>query len=818
MRSFTRNLSSLDAREKKHFGQKSDAQSRNIRLSAWLLCLLLLGTGIKVTTAAPDRHGALPAGHTTLRTVTATHNLLTGDSSRVDLTVKGEIPAQVRVSATPVQRTDVDGSPMLAAYDITLTGSDGQEWQPAYGHPVTVTISDPSFGNGRNLDIFHENPDGREYVTTVVSVNNTVTFAAKHFSVYVVGTANNDRLVVMFLKAYNPYNDPNSAYYETPLASGHQNYSVPDTVCMLVKRADTVNNGDNLKTLIYASGPGYMYPGVQFFGWAGTPDYTTDPDEQMTIHDVRDSVYQRLLAENSYNDLDTVKFFPVLLRNHKVYYRTPRHPKVAVAVDDILYRSDSSDIRPYVVNQSYVPEVKNENFNGWKLVNGDANVTYGNKGTDVLYYNGDSLNIQGDLTFMADISYGYWMTFDENGKGATYTAPIFLESPGVEGQVGDKLIDHQPEDPTRFGYTFGGWYADADTTVPFVFIDGYLDQDTSVYAKWIPNERANYTVMVWKQNLARDDYDLVLSYSDSGYVGQNITQEAGISTGTVGDLTYVNVLGQKLGGIKSVKNGTITDPFAGFTLSTVHPIIDTVVTPEGYSVLDIYFDRVRYTLKLYVTRTDLAGTGDFKGPMTGNNKTLDVDTNDYEGKYFGYWDIPPINNHENYPGISLDSITKINEALPENYVVNGSHRYYYNTITAYYGENISDQWISYDNIDAYCPASNQDFVSWILMPTAKAWVSGSNGGNTLKGEVSVMDEQLLGNLADSTGNLITARYGEYKDWYYYLYLSDGQENYPSEPSIIVYARSNGNRNNNKKKIPTVEGYKYKVLELIHKPT
>jgi uncharacterized protein (TIGR02145 family)/uncharacterized repeat protein (TIGR02543 family) len=791
-------LSSLDAREKKHFGQKSDAQSRNIRLSAWLLCLLLLGTGIKVTTAAPDRHGALPAGHTTLRTVTATHNLLTGDSSRVDLTVKGEIPAQVRVSATPVQRTDVDGSPMLAAYDITLTGSDGQEWQPAYGHPVTVTISDPSFGNGRNLDIFHENPDGREYVTTVVSVNNTVTFAAKHFSVYVVGTANNDRLVVMFLKAYNPYNDPNSAYYETPLASGHQNYSVLDTVCMLVKRADTVNNGDNLKTLIYASGPGYMYPGVQFFGWAGTPDYTTDPDEQMTIHDVRDSVYQRLLAENSYNDLDTVKFFPVLLRNHKVYYRTPRHPKVAVAVDDILYRSDSSDIRPYVVNQSYVPEVKNENFNGWKLVNGDANVTYGNKGTDVLYYNGDSLNIQGDLTFMADISYGYWMTFDENGKGATYTAPIFLESPGVEGQVGDKLIDHQPEDPTRFGYTFSGWYADATTTVPFVFKDGYLDQDTSVYAKWIPNARANYTVMVWRQNLARDGYDLVLSYSDSGNVGQLLTQAANISTGTEGDLTFVNVLGHKLGGIKYVPYYALTDPFTGFTLSTANPIHDTVVTPEGESVLNIYFDRMRYTLRLYVTRIGLNGSP--QGPKTGNNKdTTGLAPFNPEGSdYFGKdW-------------VTLQYITRIKEQNSTSYVildtvVSGGYRYLYHTITAYYGENISDRWISYDNIESSYP-----FVSWILMPRAKAWVSGTNGGNTLKGDVSILDEQLLGNLADTLGNLITARYetDSYEHYYFLLYLADAQGNYPSVPNDSIYARSAGDVNKNVPRNPSVEGYIY----------
>ena len=728
------------------------------------------------------------------------------DGGAVDFTVTGRMPAQTRVYATPLERNDVDGTPMLAAYDITLTDTNGREWQPAYGQSAEVTITDPNFGDGRSLDIFHETDEGREFVATVVSVNNTVTFRAKHFSVYVVGIAENNRLVVMFLRAYNPYNDPNSSDYEDPLTPAHQNYSVPDTVCMLVKRADTVGNGEFLKTLIYATGPGYMYPGVSFFGWSGTPDYTADPDDQMTIRDVRDSVYQRLLAENSFSDLDTVKFFPVLLCNHKVYYRTPRHPKVAVGVDDILYRSDSSSIRPYIVNESYVPEVQNENFNGWKIVDGAANVTYG-YGPDSLYLSGDSLNIQGNLTFMADISYGYWLTFDENGKGASYTAPIFMESPGVNGQVGDKLSDLEIDDPTRYGYTFGGWYADADTTEPFVF-DGYLDTNTCVYAKWIPNARANYTVMVWRQNLARDGYDLALSYSDSGNVGHTIVQDAQISTDTIGHLVAVNVLGHKHGGIVYVPYYALTDLFTGFSLSKVNPIQDVVITPEGESVLDIYFDRMCYTLRLYVTRTDLNGDESTSyGASTGNNKdTMGLVPFNPEGSdYFGKWDL------------KLRYITRIKEqnstsyVAPTDYVVKGNYRYYYHTITAYYGEDISDKWISYDNIQT-CDNPNDGpyFVSWILMPRAKAWVSKGNGGNTLKGDVSILDEQLLGNLADTLGNLITARYEKetYNNYYYLLYLADAQGNYPSEPNDTIYARSKGNLSENKKKVPTVEGYIY----------
>ena len=106
------------------------------------------------------------------------------DGAVVDFTVTGRMPEQARMSVTSVEREDEEGNPMLAAYDITLTDGRGQEWQPAYGQPAQVTITDPNFGHGKKLDIYHETDEGREYVTTVISANNTVTFPAKHFSVY----------------------------------------------------------------------------------------------------------------------------------------------------------------------------------------------------------------------------------------------------------------------------------------------------------------------------------------------------------------------------------------------------------------------------------------------------------------------------------------------------------------------------------------------------------------------------------------------------------------------------------------------------------
>lgn len=40
------------------------------------------------------------------------------------------------------------------------------------------------------------------------------------------------------------------------------------------------------------------------------------------------------------------------------------------------------------------------------------------------------------------------------------------------------------ENPTRSGYTFGGWYADAECTTAFDFENTTITSDTSIYAKW----------------------------------------------------------------------------------------------------------------------------------------------------------------------------------------------------------------------------------------------------------------------------------------------------------------------------------------------
>jgi len=60
-------------------------------------------------------------------------------------------------------------------------------------------------------------------------------------------------------------------------------------------------------------------------------------------------------------------------------------------------------------------------------------------------------------------------------------------TPALTGQVLGSLIS-EPEKPTRKGYTFGGWYKDAQYSRAWDFKKDAILDDTTLYAKWTANE------------------------------------------------------------------------------------------------------------------------------------------------------------------------------------------------------------------------------------------------------------------------------------------------------------------------------------------
>ncbi|MCH4223033.1 MAG: InlB B-repeat-containing protein [Solobacterium sp.] len=86
----------------------------------------------------------------------------------------------------------------------------------------------------------------------------------------------------------------------------------------------------------------------------------------------------------------------------------------------------------------------------------------------------DAVNDTGDLVLK-----GYQLTFDTVQPDAAKIDP-------VNGNDGDKIVDLLPEDPTLEGYTFQGWYLDAEYATKLSDTD-VLKANTTLYAKWNKN-------------------------------------------------------------------------------------------------------------------------------------------------------------------------------------------------------------------------------------------------------------------------------------------------------------------------------------------
>lgn len=104
---------------------------------------------------------------------------------------------------------------------------------------------------------------------------------------------------------------------------------------------------------------------------------------------------------------------------------------------------------------------------------------------------------------------GYVIGFISNG--GSYVAPI-------DKRYGSEIT--KPDDPTKQGYTFAGWYLDEELTKPYTFPSVMPDEDALVYAKWTPAQ-VTYTVKTYLQGtngvyeVPADGVETGMAYTDS---------------------------------------------------------------------------------------------------------------------------------------------------------------------------------------------------------------------------------------------------------------------------------------------------------------
>ena len=114
-----------------------------------------------------------------------------------------------------------------------------------------------------------------------------------------------------------------------------------------------------------------------------------------------------------------------------------------------------------------------------------------------------------------------------------------------------------PNTPTKIGYTFAGWTPATSATMPA--------EATTYTATWTP-ATVHYTVKHWQQNLANDDYTEVVGDRED-------------KTGTTGTNT-----------------AAAAKSYTGFNSK---PFSQTSIAADGSTVINIYYDRLTYTINFY---------------------------------------------------------------------------------------------------------------------------------------------------------------------------------------------------------------------------
>ncbi|MCR4622969.1 MAG: InlB B-repeat-containing protein [Clostridiales bacterium] len=657
----------------------------------------------------------------------------------------------------------------IAAVDMSFVDSEGSEIHPLKA--VSVEFSFSGMEDSKIIKVAHIKDDGTVevvYSGTPESVSTRksggsmkrVSFKADSFSVYAVfGDVHPEaRLTVNF------YGKDTSTEIAT----------------MYVKNSDELAQ---VTQILYDPGAGTLGNYEIFRGWVlGTvthegetpvmPTYTVETATDGTLKTI-DDIRQWAAAFDAegtsfITEGDVVNIRAAIYKAYTVTYLDSKG--IALSADSILIMpNDTSAYYEYTISQSYDPPQDTVKFNGWELADetSQSHITSDTQQADNLYQKDDEIHITGDVVFKVNESVGHWIVFHENGKGADYNAPVFVER-------GNHTAAPDPA-PERKGYIFGGWYeevtGEADDhnytqvveSTKFTFgdsIDDIGDRKLHLYAKWTPVTTAPYTIIFWGQRLGDNgkvtsEYEVLDSFvNNNGTVGQNIPYTS--AENGVEDYAYrtgSGAFGQQSATLPNGDNDEkgVMGHYRGFSLTEASKNQQVEITPEGDAVLNLYYDRAEYNFRFYLYRTG------------SQNNTYDYANNSGSGS-----DLRATNNglvtwhtnqnaHPSVTGYNLQSET-----------VDG-RTYYYFTITAHYGENIENDWPTYDKITG---ANGRNAVSFVMMVgTHLKPRATSSGTGTVKGVVSVLNWNILGATNNANGNYVVIRFPtSYNNWRYHIWL------------------------------------------------
>ena len=493
------------------------------------------------------------------------------DSDDELITLKGMMPVSADVI---VESGDSSPTDTLCSYDITITDTVGNDFQPKEESPITVKITNSAIGeyDEASLHLWHIDEAGiREEVTEFTVVGDSIRFEATGFSLYEITEGNPSLCTYVF---YTP--DSNGTYrkYYYMTTTGKQ-------ICQ-----QTIKDTDSLMPpQLPANGANYT-----FIGWyilEGNENNLSVTDEELLFDDPQDftdggtvrigAVYADcvyLIFHDQYNS--QIESYPIVgTRRGILEGETEEDKKAKIPLDGIEVTYDDEEDNTHMV------------FKGWseQIVNpGESAPLIGYTENNKRFYD---ISTNKDVYPVFEKS--AWLTFSTGGiaEGAD---SIPMQIIDIDTSLGQLPV------PTRTGYAFIGWYADSATTSMQIsdengyLISGasvpntmkwenhnlYLTGDTKLYAKWT-EASADYTIVIWRQNVndaanaanADKTYDYAESFRLSATTGSTVS----VSN------TY-----QGYGG---------SGDYTGFHYRTCDSA--KAVAADGSTVLNVYYDRNQHT-------------------------------------------------------------------------------------------------------------------------------------------------------------------------------------------------------------------------------
>lgn len=569
----------------------------------------------------------------------------------------------MRVAPAKAQETARQPA-VLAMYDITIA-ANGAEWQPSAGSPAKVSVvpATPIFvAEGAKLALVHLADDGS--VETLPESRcsfklnaagdsvEAFEFSAEGFSVYAIvdenGAVTGRRLYDFYSLSFDKGDDPDHPLetFNTYVPRYFTTVEGNKTFRQIVKSGEKLVRPEVLPSPLGRTFIGWFLYNESFVGTGGTDvdgveydeegyaktkfDFTKEivfesPGTGMTEenHYVQEFVLRARFAREGFvifheqpvgNNWPITAVRRVTMQVGDIDTSTTPHTTNmvgSVKIDDIKVTYDDTSTQDQ--QTEHVNATPKMMFRGWSLkkVQPGKNVDEdGNPFTSDDILKGETFTFTRVMNNTAQPRHLYpvfvdihWLSFKaaESGSGASYVPPHYYYAD--EGAT-------EFTTPTRIGYTFTGWYTEAEGGVKVGDANGalvnnisgndaatlaalgaaieggklMLTKDVTLYGHWDPAE-TRYSVVIWKQK-ATDAVGLADSakqydFSESVELTGNTLAEVGVPN------AYLGYAGQA-----AVAN--THEDYVGFHLGRYDA--KKVIAGDGSMALNVYYDRNEHTL------------------------------------------------------------------------------------------------------------------------------------------------------------------------------------------------------------------------------